>query len=112
MRIKLFGISVLCILIGLGLSGCWHQVVEIYHFQDGSGRWIKRDEVTQDLLVVIPDYSSMEEARDDWVNKRKEKMILERLKERKERLHTKEVLLKEQSVIDEIASIYVGMDEL
>lgn len=53
----------------------------------------------------------MEEARDDWVNKRREKMILERLKERKERIHTKEVLLKEQSLIDEIASIYVGMDK-
>lgn len=45
----------------------------------------------------------MDEARDDWVNKRKERMILERLKERREKVYLKEVLREEQYILDDIA---------
>ncbi len=64
---KTFWFALLSILMALALSGCWHEVLEFYHFPDGSGRMVLRSEITQDLLALDDEFSSMEEARDDWV---------------------------------------------
>lgn len=67
MKKKLIGISVLCILMALALSGCWREVHEIYHFPDGAGRMVFRSEITKDILTwnEDDDVSSMEDVRDE-----------------------------------------------
>jgi hypothetical protein len=62
---KTFWLAILSILLALALSGCWHEVFEFYHFPDGSGRLVIRSEITQDVLALDDEVSSMEEIQDD-----------------------------------------------
>jgi hypothetical protein len=65
MRKKLFGLTILGIVLILGLSGCFSHRFEVIHNPDGSGKLTIETIFTEEYLDIFDEGVTMEEAQED-----------------------------------------------